>query len=857
MPSLSRAGLGVCLAFVLGLSKPTGASAAELVDCQRWLITGEYQKCIDGTTEAITQNRFGEAWPVTKAQAELAIGQAGPALLTVKAALERYNWSVRLRWVGMEAARQSGDQDVAKKLLEELVDHSTRFSWRYTDSEEIVVLGRADLLTGADAKVVLSQRFEKAKQRNSRSRDAWLAIGELALDKHDSALAAEVFQEALKLFPEDPDIHFGLAQAFADSQRERSAKHLAAALQANERHVPSLLYQAEILIDAEAYDAANELLDAVAKVNPQQSDVWSYRAVIAHLNGDTKGEQAFREKALSLWKNNPRVDYLIGRKLSQHYRFREGSEYQTQAIKFIVDEKVLDPTTLAAAKRQLAQDYLRLGREDVAWDVAEQARKVDEYDVATFNLLELKDSLSKFTTLEDDEFVLRMDSKEAKLYGSEALALLKRAKRTLSEKYGLKLDHKITVEIFADPDDFAVRTFGMPAVSGYLGVCFGRVITANSPASRRESPSNWQAVLWHEFCHVVTLELTHNRIPRWLSEGISVYEELQANATWGQRMDPRSREHILEGGLTPLSELSGAFMRPPSGWHLNFAYFESALAVEFLIKTHGLPALRNVLTDLAAGLPINAALERRCEQLGNLEPAFDTYCRQRADALAPGTDFSKPDLAGLLNADNDEFEVWLREHPKSFIGAMAEVEKTLAARDWKAAETALKRVIALYPAYIGGDNAYEKLARVYRELKRPKEEVAVLAQFTKLDSSSVAARLRLIELQRAAKDWPGLEQTAASLLAIDPLQRAAHEAAAQAAEELKQPERASVALERILLLDPDDLADAHYRLARALNAAGRTKDAKRQVLLALEEAPRFRAAQELLLSLTKAKSAAN
>ena len=30
--------------------------------------------------------------------------------------------------------------------------------------------------------------------------------------------------------------------------------------------------------------------------------------------------------------------------------------------------------------------------------------------------------------------------------------------------------------------------------------------TANSPAAQAGHPANWQAVLWHEFCHVVTLQ---------------------------------------------------------------------------------------------------------------------------------------------------------------------------------------------------------------------------------------------------------------------------------------------------------------------------------------------------------------
>ncbi len=58
--------------------------------------------------------------------------------------------------------------------------------------------------------------------------------------------------------------------------------------------------------------------------------------------------------------------------------------------------------------------------------------------------------------------------------------------------------------------------------------------------------------MWHEFCHVITLNLTHNKMPRWLSEGISVYEESQQDPRWGQQMNPQYRQMILSGQLTPV-----------------------------------------------------------------------------------------------------------------------------------------------------------------------------------------------------------------------------------------------------------------------------------------------------------------
>ena len=54
-----------------------------------------------------------------------------------------------------------------------------------------------------------------------------------------------------------------------------------------------------------------------------------------------------------------------------------------------------------------------------------------------------------------------------------------------------------------------------------------------------------------------------------------------------------------------------------------------------------------------------------------------------------------------------------------------------------------------------------------------------------------------------------------------------------------------------LALKPADAAETHYELAQALNAAHRLNEAKDQVILALEAAPDFKPAQQLLLQLSQ------
>ena len=121
-------------------------------------------------------------------------------------------------------------------------------------------------------------------------------------------------------------------------------------------------------------------------------------------------------------------------------------------------------------------------------------------------------------------------------------------------------------------------------------------------------------------------------MPRWLSEGISVYEERQADKTWGQTINPKYREMLLGDGFVPISKLSGAFLSPPSPLHLQFAYFESSLAAQYLVEKHGHETLKRILVDLGAGMPINESLARYAGSLDSARCGFCGVCAAAGEA---------------------------------------------------------------------------------------------------------------------------------------------------------------------------------------------------------------------------------
>jgi len=833
--------IAACIAFTVGSIR--SAFAQSLDASRKQFRTGQYTQCLESTRKAIESRAYGEEWQILMAELLIALGRYDQAAKEIDLALLNYPVSIRLLKLGHTANQYCGRADRASEMLARIYRLGSAIEIEFWAPPDLVALGEAVLLLGCEPRLVLEQFFNRALKNDPNCRESYLAAAALATDKQDYDLAANQYRKALQRFGDDPDMHYGLAKAFYNSDRGAMIKSLDAALYLNPNHVPALLLLAEHQIDCEDYAAASKSLDRASAVNPRHPETWAYRCVLAHLAtpdpvGGSKAVEQTRANALKDWSTNPQVDYLIGRKLSQDYRAASGAAYQRQALKF-------DPDYLPA-KIQLAQDLLRLGHEDEGWKLADEVHNRDAYNVQAYNLVNLRDHLSKFKTLQGGKFLLRMDEREAALCGDMVVDLLQQARSQLCEKYGLELGHSVIVELFPEQQDFAVRTFGLPGGDGFLGVCFGNVITANSPKAER--PFNWQATLWHEFCHVVTLNLTRNKMPRWLSEGISVYEESQRNPTWGQQMNPQYRKMILGAELTPISNLSAAFLNPPSPMHLQFAYYESALVVEFLVERFGYKTLQAILADLAKGEQINAAISRCAAPLAEIEKKFKVFARKRAEDLAPDVDWEQAEKGQLDTTDRQALAEWLAKHPNNFWALTLYAKNLLADRKWTDAKEPLKKLIALYPEYSGDDNGYLLLAEAHRNLGETEQERQVLSKLAIISANTTYAYGRLMEIAMQEKNWQDVIENGQRYMAVYPLLPSLHWQLGRANEEVGRDEQAIESYRRLLLLDPADPADVNYRLGRLLEHTDPAV-AKRHVLLALAEAPRFRQAHRLLLKL--------
>src|SRR5262249_37364500 len=270
--------------------------------------------------------------------------------------------------------------------------------------------------------------------------------------------------------------------------------------------------------------------------------------------------------------------------------------------------------------------------------------KIDPYDAVTFNLLAMLDTLDTFVTVRDGDIVMRLSKEDAAVMAEPAMALAHQALSTLAARYEFTPKGPILVEIFPKHDDFAVRNLGLPGMIGALGACFGRVVTMDSPRARPPGEFQWEATLWHELAHVITLQMSNQRLPRWLSEGLSTYEEKKARAEWARQMDTDFAAMLNRDGAIKLRDFNGAVQNPKL---ISIAYYQGGLLVEQLQQVYGDAGIRKLLRAYGQGLDSDAALRSAINtSFDELQSGFDQMLEKQFGAMRKA--LAPPENADVL-----------------------------------------------------------------------------------------------------------------------------------------------------------------------------------------------------------------
>ena len=696
--------------------------------------------------------------------------------------------------------------------------------------------------------------FREAVRLDPDSFEAHQLWGDLFREKYNVAEARRSYGEILK----QNDNYVPALVGMALTEGGHAAhEFLDSALKVNPRSVPALVARAGLFSEDERYDEAKQCLQQALQINPESMDAMAILAAMAILEDDDETFHEIEKQVTALSPGNGEFYARIAQICGRSYRFDKAVQMAQKAVE--LDNRHWNGHTI------LGMNLLRKGEETKALYHLEEGFRGDPFNVWAMNLLKVLDVLDGFETRTTEHFIVRMHPSDVNVLWPYLKPLLEESWATLTAKYDFTPQGPILIELFNDYEDFAVRTSGLPDIGHLLGVCFGSVITLGSPRGHKPPGSiNWQEVVWHEFAHVITLQMTNNKIPRWLSEGISVFEEKSGRPEWGRRQEQELVEAVQENRIIGLNDLNESFSRAKSLEDLNFAYYEASLLVEFIVERYGFETLKTLIHRYVDQVKTSDIFRTVfAVALEEFEGNFISWVNKRVEML--DVDVDKAILAnpGLLSIQNNRDKPLPSEDQKNaLIEALYKHLETsprnfyahlylglifYGADDLVGALNHLTIASELLPAYSDSPNPRQILAVIYERLGDTRAMTRELAALLHVHPYAYGACLKLAQVAQSGDENNLAAHYLEKAIALNPYDRDVHRSLAALAMQLSDYPRAIREYSVLLALDETDPALANTDLAEAFLLDGNKTEAKRYALAALEIAPMFERAQDILL----------
>jgi tetratricopeptide (TPR) repeat protein len=730
-----------------------------------------------------------------------------------------------------EILELTGQEDRARPIFEALV---ASYKDKQPDTAaELTAVGRA--LVHLERYQDANDVYREAIAADATYLDAQLSAGELFTEKYNYGDAAQFFADALQVNPNSARALVGVARNKRIEGGEETFEALARALTINPNLVGALTFKAGLELEERDYVQTTADIEKAFKINPRSLDAHAVKASMLYLQ-----DRDFEPEVAAALTVNPRYGLIFN--VLSHYATM--TRRTSQAATFAKRAIELSPR-LWSAHLDLGMALLRLGQMTEGRAEVEKSFQGDPYNVWAKNTLDLLDAMKDYRETKHEAFLIKADAKESDVVTPYAAELLDEAAAKLTAKYHFTPQGPITIELFPNHEDFAVRTLGLPGL-GALGVCFGQVIAADSPSARPTGEFNWGSTLWHEYTHVITLQMTDYRIPRWFSEGLSVYEERKARPGWGDDWNPMFLRAFVAGRWHKIADLDGGFQHPRTPEDLGIAYFQASQVCEFIVDRFGFDSILRMLTlyrEKAQTADILTRVLKLSES--DFDRAFKEYVEAKTRPMQAAlktesnlaASLTKEDVVKML-AVSDTFALHLRA------GHLFRADD-----DIENAVVHFRRAIELFPYYTGEGNAYDALAEIFEKKGDRKQAAEVMAAHVRYDENSLPTLKSLANLREKLGDRAGALEALRLSFYVSPFEYATHAQAGELSLEEKQYGQALSEFQVVLALDPPNVAEANYNVASAYHLLGKQPEAKHAVLRALEAAPSYEKAQELLLKI--------
>jgi tetratricopeptide (TPR) repeat protein len=170
--------------------------------------------------------------------------------------------------------------------------------------------------------------------------------------------------------------------------------------------------------------------------------------------------------------------------------------------------------------------------------------------------------------------------------------------------------------------------------------------------------------------------------------------------------------------------------------------------------------------------------------------------------------------------------------------------------DWQGTITHAREAIQLFPDFTLDGSPYVVLAKALNETGKRPEAVKALQDYRRLGGWNPEALRTLAKWLEDANNTQEATDVYRALVLVEPLDGTLHTKLGERYAATNNPRDSLREYKVLLALDTHDPAAANFGIARALNSMGDRAESRRHLLDALETAPHFRAAQDLLLEIS-------
>ena len=658
--------------------------------------------------------------------------------------------------------------------------------------------------------------------------------GELFAATHANNEAVKLFEEALELDPKYAPAKIGLAKIAAGRYEEKTREWAAQVIEETpDQALEAHLMVARAALEDGAIDAGVVALDMAQELAEKHDrsplEIYALKASVDLLRGTAESPWTQRALAINASYGDayaiPAHFYVITR------RYREAIALLQKAVEIEPD--------LYTAHAELGVNLLRENRMEEAQRHLEVAYRGDPFSAPIVNTLRLVDSFDNFVVTQhparpaapgsdavsNPGVILRLHKDETKVLEPYVLDLVNRTIDTYTKRYGFTLKEPVIVELYPDHDDFAVRIAGLPGI-GLLGVTFGYLVAMDSPTGRADDQFHWGTTLWHEMAHVFTLEATNHLVPRWFSEGVSVFEEWSTGPLPGRHIPVPVLMAIKEDKFLPVAELDRGFIRPTYEEQVIVSYMQAGLICEYIAGRFGQEALERMLAEYGKGSDTPQAIQTA---LGISPGQFDENFAGYVDAQ--------------LGAVLTQLDAWREKQ--------GELQETVQRADWRLVAARAAEAIELFPDYVDEGSPYIAKARAHRELGETGLATTTLLEYRKRGGYDPDALIALArQLGEAGRTDESID-VFEDVLMVAPLRAEVHRDFGDRLAAANRHREALVEYQAFLAMNPQDLAEAHYRLAKTYVALDDRAKGREHLLYSLEIAPHYREAQQLLLEVVR------